>query len=128
MVPGTCVGAMEDKANLLRTLQRELQYLDEGGYDTSILGQWRPPLVFEDSPTCLCKAHPDPSCEECALLEFVPAENRQKAVPCRYIPLDGKSVTLDGLYRWGTHSEMIAAVRAWLTNAISSIERELESA
>ncbi len=116
---------MGDKGSLLRTLQRELKYLDEGGYDTSAPGQWRPPLVFEDSPTCLCKAHPDPSCEECALVEFVPDEHRHKAVPCRYILLDDKSVTLDGLYRWGTHSEMLAAVRGWLVNTIGQLEREI---
>ncbi len=119
------MGKPGDTRALLGTLQRELKYLDEGGYDTSTPGQWRPPLVFEDSPTCLCKAHPDPSCEECALVEFVPAEHRQKAVPCRYILLDGKSVTLDGLYRWGTHSEMLAAVHGWLVNTIAELEREL---
>jgi len=42
-----------DERNLLEVLKSELRFLQKGGYGRLPCAQWRAPLVFEDSLTCL---------------------------------------------------------------------------
>jgi hypothetical protein len=110
-----------ERKEVLRVLKRELEFLEQGGYRTPIA--WRPPLIFEDSPTCL--RNPGFSCSEsnCPILRFVPPEYRSKAAACRYIPLNDAGETVDSLYKTGTQEELEAALHKWLMAMIQELEQ-----
>lgn len=105
----------------LRVLRGELQFLEQGGYRFPI--QWRPPRIFEDSPTC--PKDPWSACPhgDCVLLDFVPPNHRHDAVPCRHIPLNERGESLNTLYNTATNEEIAEALRAWLLSTIAALER-----
>jgi hypothetical protein len=107
---------MSNGNEIQRVLQKELEFLEKGGYAWPI--PWKARLVFEDSPTCP-KAKdeecPDPGC---VLLGFVPEACRFEPVPCRYISLNADGETLDSLYRTGSNEEIVEAVRCWLVTTL----------
>jgi hypothetical protein len=112
-----------DKRNLVDVLQRELEFVQRGGYAGSSRGLWRPLFVFEDSPTCL---HPgvDPSlrpCAECVLIDLVPGECRGDRVPCLHIPLTQTGETVDDFYRCGTQEELESALTGWLHSRLEEL-------
>lgn len=118
----------QDKSDLLELLRFELKFLEDGGYGRSPHTPWRRQFVFEDSPTCLNfgdPARPHP-CSECLLMEFVPAELRDQASPCRLIPLTDKGETIDYFYRCGTQLELEEALAHWLRDQVSRIEEQNE--
>ena len=112
------------KRDLLEVLGLELEFLENGGYRK--VSSWRPQFIFEDSPTCLNYGNPAPRrpCSECVLMQLVPLPFRDEKVPCRYIPLNEKSETIQSLYRCGTPEELEAAVGEWLMNTIQKLEVE----
>lgn len=115
---------MSDDRNLLEALRFELKFMEDGGYGRSPHAPWRPPFLFEDSPTCLNfddPARPHP-CSECFLMQFVPAEHRERESPCRYIPLDDKGQTLDSLYRTANQRELEEVYGNWLRRTIAHLE------
>ena len=57
-------------------------------------------------------------------MQLVPPPFRDEKVPCRYIPLNEKSETIQSLYRCGTPEELEAAVGEWLMNTIQKLEVE----
>jgi hypothetical protein len=98
--------------------------VQKGGYRAPLV--WRPPLIFEDSPTCpkeRCAACPETNC---VLLSFVPKESRYEAVPCRYIPLNELGETVDSLYRTGTNEEIEQTLQSWLLTTIQQLEEQFE--
>ena len=97
---------------LLHVLRREREFLEQGGYRTPIA--WRPPLVFEDSPTCLRTVFSDCAGVDCPLLALVPVEHQSHPVPCRFIPLNDSGETVDSLYKTRTQEESEAVIREWL--------------
>jgi hypothetical protein len=113
------MSAKENK--LLKTLKTELEFIENGGYRRH---SWRPLFVFEDSPTCLNYRNPEKQrpCSECALLNLVPAENREASTPCRHIHLNEKGETLESLYRFASQEEMERTVSKWLKTTISGLE------
>ncbi len=112
------------KRDLLEVLTLELEFLRGGGYRK--LSSWRPPFLFEDSPTCLNfdQAGLKRPCSECVLMQLVPAEFCDKQVACRYIPLNDKHETVQSLYQTGTPEELETAVIEWLMNTIQRLELE----
>lgn len=113
-----------DDRNLLDVLKFELNFLEKGGYGNSPREPWRCPLIFEDSPSCMnydSKENPAP-CEECVLMQLVPAEDREKRIPCRHIPLSPNGETLQSLYRWASQREIEDAMRTWLRATIEKLE------
>jgi hypothetical protein len=104
---------------VLEILKRELRFLEFGFYRLPTPG--RPLTIFEDSPTCFPY---EPSCQNCLLMRFVPEECRSEPVPCRYIPLNDASETVDSLYRTGTQEELERALRNWLMSTIKRLEQE----
>ena len=112
------------KRDLLEVLKLELEFLKSGGYRK--LSSWRPQFIFEDSPTCLNYASPEQRrpCSECVLIQLVPAQFRDEKVPCRYIPLNEQSETIQSLYQWNTPEELEAALGEWLMNTIQKLELE----
>lgn len=120
----------QDERELLELLKFELKFVEDGGYGRSPHTPWRRQSVFEDSPTCLNfsdPARPHP-CSECLLMEFVPAELRNQAAPCRLIPLTEKGETVDYFYRCGTQLELEEALAGWLRNQVNRIEERREQA
>jgi hypothetical protein len=114
-----------DDRNLLDVLKFELEFLEQGGYGRLPREAWRARFIFEDSPTCMNFNSKDREpCEECLLMQFVPAEARQEQVPCTHIPLSLKGDTLDNLYRTGTQQEIEEALGTWLRATISKVEAE----
>jgi hypothetical protein len=114
-----------DERNALEVLRFELNFLEKGGYGTSPR-EWKAPLVFEDSPTCMnydSKADPRP-CSECVLMQFVPPEQRDAKIPCRHIELTPAGDTLETLYRWAHQHEIEDAMRGWLKETIAQLEKQ----
>ncbi|MGC2185940.1 MAG: hypothetical protein WA637_21910 [Terriglobales bacterium] len=113
-----------EKRDLLEVLTLELEFLRGGGYRKS--SSWRPPFLFEDSPTCLNfhQRGPKKPCSECVLMQLVPAEFCDKQAACRYIPLNEEHETVQSLYQWGTPEELETVVIEWLMNTIQRLELE----
>jgi hypothetical protein len=114
----------KDERDLLEVLERELQFLEQGGYSDSPKTRWRPRYIFEDSPTCMnhdSKENPRP-CSDCVLMHLVPAEFCSTKIPCRHIPLNAAGETLDSLYRYGDHTETEQTVGNWLRGIIQCLE------
>ncbi len=117
----------QDEREILELLKFELKFLEDGGYGRSPRTPWRPPFIFEDSPSCPNlgdPARPHP-CSECLLMKFVPDELQNENFPCRFIPLNEAGETIDYFYRCGTQLEMEEALAAWLRNQITRIEQQL---
>jgi hypothetical protein len=113
-----------DERDLSDVLKFELEFLEKGGYGLSPRAPWRPQFIFEDSPSCMnydSKDNPEP-CEECVLMQLVPAGDRKNAIPCRFIPLDESGETLDSLYRHGEQHEIEDKMRVWLRATIQRLE------
>ena len=110
----------------LSLLRNELQFLSTGGYRSPIL--WRPPRIFEDSPTCPKDAWSSCPHADCALLDLVPAQCRQEKIPCRHIPLNERGESLDSLYNTATNEEIAETLRQWLLKTIAELEQVVSKA
>jgi hypothetical protein len=114
---------------LLQVLKAELEFLEKGGYRKIAQTSWRPPFIFEDSPTCLYPGAPPRQhpCVACPLMQLVPANRRLEQAPCRHIPLNDEGETLDSLYHTGTDDEVETAVAKWLRAGIRVLENAREN-
>ena len=112
--------------DLVQLLKSELQFLERGGYRQSLRAPWRPQFIFEDSPTCVNYGRKQRflPCSECALVQFVPSDCREEAIPCRHIALNAEGYTIDTYYRIGTQEELESAVASWLRETIGPLEQE----
>ena len=81
---------------------------------------------FKDSMTCLNFSHecPEP-CNECWLMEFVPEDFHDKALPCHQIPMDDKGETVVTLKARGDIPTLEQTVLSWLRKKIEELEDEL---
>lgn len=113
-----------DTRDLLKVLQQELQFLEEGGYRNSPSAQRRPQFVFQDSPTCLNfdRSKTLRPCHECTMASLVPSDCLGERFPCRHIPLNDAGFTIDTYDRLGTCDDREAAVRTWLLKKIHELE------
>ena len=119
----------EDNRDVLEALKSELNFLENGGYKPSPRTQPRPPLIFEDSPTCQkygCKQRLLP-CSECVLMAFVPQDCRSERIPCRHISLNVEGFTIDTYYRLGTQEELEVNVANWLSKTIQRLEGKVRT-
>src|SRR6516162_10891305 len=114
----------KDPRSLLDVLRAELEFIEKGGYRHKARAPWRPPFMFQDSPTCLNfdPFQPPKPCSDCVLTQLVPENARLHKVPCRYIPLNAKGETVDSFYRTGTQEELEAAVLQWIKATIERLE------
>jgi hypothetical protein len=111
---------------LLRALRFELEFLRHGGYGRSVRTPWQSTSVFQDSPTCLNfdevgRPHP---CDECMLMQFVPAEHRQDEIPCHQIPLNEKGDTIETLFEIKRSGMAEDLLEKWLVDAIARVEAQ----
>lgn len=114
------------KQNLVQVLRAELEFLEKGGYRHTARADWRPQFIFQDSPTCLNfdPTQPSKPCSDCILMQLIPEAQRNKKIPCRYIPLGEDGETIDSFYHTGTQEELEAAVARWLKRTIGRLEQE----
>jgi hypothetical protein len=115
---------MADKCNVTEFLKFELEFLEDGGYGRSPRKPWLQPVAFLDSPSCLnfgdvARGHP---CNNCVLMQFVPAARRSEAVPCHHIPLNQKRETLDSLSCYRTQREIEDTLEGWLRQTIARLD------
>ena len=116
---------MATTQDTLRVLRNELQFLDRGGYCSPIA--WRSPRIFEDSPTCPKDRWSACPHGDCVLLDFVPKERREEAIPCRHIPLNEGGESLFTLYSTGTNDEIQETLREWLRKTIAGLEQATQA-
>ena len=106
---------------VVQHLQRELEFLDFGGYEHHPWLPWPAPRIFQDSPSCprVCDAAWPHSCRECWLARFVaPGLLQEVQTPCRWIDLTGNGMTVEFLHFWGTPEDTEEALRRWLRQRI----------
>ena len=111
---------------LLRALRFELEFLRHGGYGRSVRTPWKATSVFQDSPTCLNfdevgRPH---ACDDCLLMQFVPAEQRQTEVPCHHIWLNENGDTIEKLFEIKQSPIAEDVLERWLVDAIARVEAE----
>ena len=112
-----------NRQDLLNRLKSELEFVKQGGYRRSARSPWRAPYLFEESPNCpnfFDRTRPH-LCQNCWLMEFVPAEYQVEQSPCRFVQL-GNGTTVDSLYRQGTPLETEEQLVRWLQNTIHELE------
>jgi len=117
-----------DARDPVDVLKKELELLQSGHYERLDNLQWRPALIFEDSPSCLNYTTPldRGQCDGCVLMQFVPVEQRRQQIPCRHIVLTPEGETLDSLYRSCVMKDVHKAAEDWLRRTIVDLERERE--
>lgn len=114
----------KDERDLLELLKMELDFVEKGGYGRSVRTPWKETSPFRDSLTCVNyalpeKAHP---CDECHLIDFVPAEKRSELVPCHFIPLTDSGDTVEDLEIEGNQAKMEEALKQWMRRKIEELE------
>jgi hypothetical protein len=124
MQPNEPSARLTDRRDIIAVLKAELQFLRQGGYRRSPNCRWKPLFVFEDSPTCLNRLRPQERipCSECVLMDLVPPGQKNREVPCRFIPLTEEGETVLDFYRCGTQEELETALDKWLTQTIAQLE------
>jgi len=118
------------RQGVLDPLRAEMEFVESGGYQRSARSPWRPPYVFEESPSCpnfSDRTRPH-RCEECWLMEFVPPESRDEQVPCRFVRLTADGITIDSLYRYGSPEETEEVLGSWLRGRIREMEEQIANA
>ena len=115
--------------DLLRALKEELSFLDNGGYGRPFRSDWRPTLLFRDSPISVNFQSSDPlqPCSACRLFQLIPPESRSAFIPCHHIALIKSSETIATLYRQGTQLQLDTAYRQWLLKTIQEVEQREEA-
>ncbi len=115
-----------DDRDILEVLKVELQFLEQGGYGRSVRTPWKPTHIFQDSLSCLNFGDPERThpCDECLLMQFVPAERQGESVPCHHIPLTMDGETVDTLEHQETQLALEERVAEWLRKTIARIEAE----
>ena len=110
--------------DFLRILKLELDFLENGGCARLVRNPHSRSGIFQESPTCLSftdseQTHP---CEQCVLIEFVPAEHRIESAPCHYIPLTRLGDSAASLESWAKRDEFEEIVKNWLRETIKTFE------
>ena len=113
-----------NRREMLDALRLELRFLETGGYEPSVHEPRKELSVFRDSPSCLNYALPvrEHPCSECWLIDFVPAAQRNEAVPCHHIPLNERRDTIASMGRSGEDLRVQEAMRNRLRNKIEELE------
>jgi hypothetical protein len=108
---------------LFRVLRNEAAFFDAGGYGKPFRSKWRPTLLLRDSPACINYRHAgrQHSCRECPLFSLVPAEQRERLIPCHHIQLDLQGDTIAGLYARGSQERLDQLYRNWLKEQIKDL-------
>lgn len=115
----------KDTRDLLSVLQRELQFLESGGYERQA---WRPPFLFQDSLACPNYRQPEHhvACKDCVIARFIPAEKLSLPAACQTIPITPRGDSIGDLYRSTTLPELEAEFATWLRVKIAALTADRE--
>jgi hypothetical protein len=113
-----------DDRDILKVLQAELDFINQGGYGRYVRTPWKAKSPFEDSLTCINYAYLEKthSCTECHLIDFVPTQHREEKAPCHFIPLNESGETIDDLESKDNQQKLEEALKTWLRVKIKKIE------
>ena len=113
-----------DDRDILKVLQAELDFIEQGGYGRSVRTPWQSKSPFQDSLSCINYTYPEKAhpCSECHLIDFVPSERRAEHLPCHFIPLDESGRTVENLSLEDNQQKLEEALKAWLRARIKEIE------
>ena len=114
----------KDERDILELLKTELDFIEKGGYGRSVRTPWLATSPFRDSLSCVNyalpeKAHP---CEECHLIDFVPADKRNEDLPCHAIPLNAAGDTVETLELQNNQARLEEALKEWMRAKIEELE------
>jgi len=122
------------KATLSRTLHTRQELLDMLKLEeAAVAARGFPPSLgdphhhlepFRDSITCLNferEAPPEP-CEQCWLMNFVPAGYDPDVLPCHQIPLNQQGETVVSLESDGDPERLRVEILGWLRGEIARLE------
>ena len=126
MEKATSEGERRKRKQLLDVLKIEEAVVSTRGFRGSAR---TPNLYFEpfkDSITCLNFGRETlESCDQCWLMEFVPRDYQENALPCHQIPMDDEGGTVVSLESRGDIVRLEQSVLTWLRSKIAQLEREL---
>ncbi len=113
-----------DTRDPLEVLKAELDFIEKGGYGRSPRTPQRSRSSFEDSLTCINYADPDKvhPCEECQLIDWVPTKERERDVPCHFIPLNESGDTVERFEAEDNQHKLEEALKQWLRAKIKELE------
>lgn len=116
----------KDDRDPLEILKVELDFLEKGGYGRDVHRPRQQKSIFQDSPSCINFGDPQRSrpCEECLLMELVPAEHRSETIPCHNIPLNSSGESVAGMEEAGNEDRVEDELRNWLRKIIERLEEE----
>ncbi len=116
----------EKRAELIRLLEAELDYIEGGGYGSPAGQPSTERPIFYHSPACINHwLVPDhrPEChDDCILLDAVPDRHKEEALPCHFIPLNDTGETVNSLERGADREQVEEAVKAWLRTTIGKLK------
>lgn len=115
------------RVETIEKLKLELNILQDGGYGRSVRTPRVEPVYLRDSVTCLNFGRTEPErepCYRCFLMDFVPAEQAGKELPCHHIPLNDAGDTIASLQESKNKERLEQALREWLVNTIKKLEAE----
>ena len=116
---------MTNRADLIRLLEAELNFIEGGGYAPRAGQPSGDPPMFYHSISCInhwfVPGHEAECHEDCILLGAVPAERRTEALPCHFIPLNAAGDTVKSLEARGGREHLEAAVKDWLHSTIEHL-------
>lgn len=117
-----------DKREMIDWLKLEIEVIEKGGYSPSVREPRKQPQIFRDSVVCpnMGLEEKIEPCSHCFLMEFVPAEHRDRADnPCHFIPLNDNGDTVASLAAAGDDEKAQTLLLSWLYKTIARLEKEL---
>lgn len=121
----------ESKAELIRLLEAELDFIEGGGYEPSAGKPQEEKPMFKGSLACinhwLVEGHDSECHDDCVLLPWVPNQHRNADLPCHLIPLNPKGETVKSIEAAGERDRLEEEVKRWLRATIEKLKNEPDS-
>jgi hypothetical protein len=118
---------MTSRADLIRLLEAELDFIEGGGYAPRAGQPSNDPPMFYHSVSCinhwLVPGHESECHDDCILLEAVPAERRAETMPCHFIPLNDTGDTVKSLEERGDREHLQDTIKEWLRTTIQRLKK-----
>jgi hypothetical protein len=119
-------GERRNRKQLLDMLKVEEAVVSTKGFRGSARSRTLYFEPFKDSITCLNFGRETlEPCDQCWLMEFVPRDYHENALPCHQIPMNHAGETVVSLECRGDIIRLEQTVLAWLRSKIAQLEREL---